>query len=859
MASTIKSSIIGIIEKNLDEKGIVLWYDPDEIYKDLVNDSYFKKIPIIIFDGSYFEVRFKAEKYFCDLDKNKILIYINKKRDVKNYPLIEVEIAGSICSQESSSKSNTGFKNVVKKALIGKVKAELIEDISRKIDEKKINLEEIEKLIENNTDITILSTIFDTKDPVDIILIFLCDKEVDKIIESKNSFDDTRLFFSKYFDYDLSNINNLNDLREKVSEIIFLSDFIISTRSNEILNKFKNLKLSSGEDIYYRINETVQKWRKTSGYSDQYISISEKIQIKYNIQKEVSNIKEIVDCETFKILDEILLKNVIENIDDIESEEIKDIINKRRDTFWVKNIPEYYLIWQIIESYFKLKNLINKADEIIKQEDCNLEDIFNIYVGNKDHTGWYLIDKNFRRIEIKFSQLDFGGKFDDSMDRLIIKCRNLYSNFLNNQIQKFVPKLKQDDIKKIKLLFQKDIYRKKVLPFIEEGKKCAYILIDALRYEMGMDLFKLLEDTNKISIEPAISGLPTSTEFGMLSLLLVPDNNIDLKINNGEYSIMVDSIKVETRADRIKYLEKKNSYFSGIIKLDQIIKPNKTIREKLKSSSLVIITSQEIDSIMEDGNDVLAKGLMDKIFIQIKRAVDSLSKLGFEKFIISSDHGFLLGSGIGKEHKVEVPTGKTYSLHKRYWAGLGGNNPENTIRFGASELGYDEHIDFVFPIGVSIFKTSGQENDYFHGGISLQELIIPVIELHKKPEDKKKIVIDREYKIIINKNIVTNRIFLLKISEEEKQLTIEDGLGKTQKKVTLRVCYDNEDVGYVIASEYGFIESTKEIMLDVNKSNAITIKLNEELESGFLDIILIDSETELELAKIEKLKFNLSI
>ena len=165
----------------------------------------------------------------------------------------------------------------------------------------------------------------------------------------------------------------------------------------------------------------------------------------------------------------------------------------------------------------------------------------------------------------------------------------------------------------------------------------------------------------------------------------------------------------------------------------------------------------------------------------------------------------------------------------------------------------------MFPIGVSIFKTSGQENDYFHGGISLQELIIPVIELHKKPEDKKKIVIDREYKIIINKNIVTNRIFLLKISEQEKQLTIEDGLGKTQKKVTLRVCYDNEDVGYVIASEYGFIESTKEIMLDVNKSNAITIKLNEELESGFLDIILIDSETELELAKIEKLKFNLSI
>ena len=262
---------------------------------------------------------------------------------------------------------------------------------------------------------------------------------------------------------------------------------------------------------------------------------------------------------------------------------------------------------------------------------------------------------------------------------------------------------------------------------------------------------------------------------------------------------------------------------------------------------------------MEEGNDILAKNLMDKVFIQIQRAINSLSELGFEIFILSADHGFLLGSGIGKEHKVDVPNGKTFDLHKRYWVGMGGDNPENTIRFKASDIGYSGNLDFVFPIGVSIFKTPGQENDYFHGGISLQELIIPVIEIHKEPKEKKETSSDREYKIVFNKAIITNRIFLIKISEEEKQLTLESESNETKKKVSLKVISEGKDFGQVIAAEYGFIDSTKEIILELNKSNAVTIKLNEELTNGFLNIILIDSETELELVKISELEFKLSI
>ena len=859
MSSMIKDAVISIINNNLEEHGIVIWYDPDEIYKDIVNKINFEEISIIIFDGSYYDVRFKAEEYFDGLDKNNLLIYINKERDVKNYPLVELEAPGCVCSPVSTLKYKTDFSTLVKKVLKGQVQSKLLEELCKKIEEKNISLNEVEKLIEDNVGITVLSTIFGKNDPKDIILLFLCNKELDAKIEKKNSFSDVKSFLEGYLDINLNNVNRLEELRKKVAEIILLSDFVNSTNSKKITEKYITLKLPSNKDIKFRIEEIAKKWRESHIFSDMYISMAEKVQNKYKISDGLSEIEKIIDCETFKIIDEKILKNLLKKIEKIDKKEIDEIIFKRKKAFWIKNIPEYFLVLQIIKYYIEFRTLIEKANKIITREESSLKDFINLYVGEEDNQSWFLIDRYFRLIESKLSELDFGGDFDEDMDYLIVNCRHLYSKFLNKQIGKFILKFKDGGLNNNKVLFQRDIYRKKVLPFIEEGKKCAYLLIDALRYEMGVDLFELLKDSKERHISYAFAKIPTATPFGMLSLMLGPDDDVDIEAGEEDYFLTAGKIKISSRRDRLKYLEKKNLFYKEIFKLEQIIKPKKSIRNKLKNFDFIIVTSQEIDSIMEEGNDILAKNLMDKVFIQIQRAINSLSELGFEIFILSADHGFLLGSGIGKEHKVDVPNGKTFDLHKRYWVGMGGDNPENTIRFKASDIGYSGNLDFVFPIGVSIFKTPGQENDYFHGGISLQELIIPVIEIHKEPKEKKETSSDREYKIVFNKAIITNRIFLIKISEEEKQLTLESESNETKKKVSLKVISEGKDFGQVIAAEYGFIDSTKEIILELNKSNAVTIKLNEELTNGFLNIILIDSETELELVKISELEFKLSI
>jgi hypothetical protein len=41
-------------------------------------------------------------------------------------------------------------------------------------------------------------------------------------------------------------------------------------------------------------------------------------------------------------------------------------------------------------------------------------------------------------------------------------------------------------------------------------------------------------------------------------------------------------------------------------------------------------------------------------------------------------------------------------------------------------LGYDTDLDFVFPTGLGVFKAGGSLS-YHHGGLSLQEIVVPVV------------------------------------------------------------------------------------------------------------------------------------
>jgi hypothetical protein len=67
------------------------------------------------------------------------------------------------------------------------------------------------------------------------------------------------------------------------------------------------------------------------------------------------------------------------------------------------------------------------------------------------------------------------------------------------------------------------------------------------------------------------------------------------------------------------------------------------------------------------------------------------------------------------------------------------------VRISGADLGYDTDLDFIFPTGLSVYRTQGGLS-FHHGSFSLQELLVPVISfrMSEKVEGKSGIKVTLE-------------------------------------------------------------------------------------------------------------------
>ena len=83
-----------------------------------------------------------------------------------------------------------------------------------------------------------------------------------------------------------------------------------------------------------------------------------------------------------------------------------------------------------------------------------------------------------------------------------------------------------------------DVFDKLVAPkLLESGRRVAYLLIDAMRYELGVELAKHLNEAGQIDVQMACAQMPTVTPVGMATLL--PGAGQNLKITNKDNQLLV--------------------------------------------------------------------------------------------------------------------------------------------------------------------------------------------------------------------------------------------------------------------------------------------------------------------------------
>src|SRR5947209_10673811 len=128
----------------------------------------------------------------------------------------------------------------------------------------------------------------------------------------------------------------------------------------------------------------------------------------------------------------------------------------------------------------------------------------------------------------------------------------------------------------------------------------------------------------------------------------------------------------------------------------------------------------------------MARGRLqiDGVLSHLRRGVRVLADHGIKTMVLVADHGHLFADEIGEDMKIEAPGGKVEDLHRRVWVGVGGTSEPSYLRTSLASLGVDSEFDIAIPWTFACFKAKGGGRAFFHGGLSPQELIIPVVVMH---------------------------------------------------------------------------------------------------------------------------------
>src|SRR5205085_3595601 len=125
----------------------------------------------------------------------------------------------------------------------------------------------------------------------------------------------------------------------------------------------------------------------------------------------------------------------------------------------------------------------------------------------------------------------------------------------------------------------------------------------------------------------------------------------------------------------------------------------------------------------------LARETMEKILLRLGKAFRILGQLGINTIVITADHGHLFTEELSDDLKINAPGGNTKDLHRRVWVGLGGTADASYLRARLADFGLGGGLEIAVPWNFACFKVKGGAGAYFHGGMSPQELIIPMVTL----------------------------------------------------------------------------------------------------------------------------------
>jgi len=718
------------LKRKVRESGLLVWLDAERQYTELVDglskgeDDF--GYPVVSLRGSYLEVMLALESVGNDLRPERLLVHLPglNKETIKETPLFELYKAGTVFEKS--------LVTLVKEAARGLAKPDELEDVLR---EPGLSLGKADQWL---TELRAqprdgLALLLDTLGLDDVVLGLIADDR--RFHEHLPVGGETiREFLAKGLGLDAAwqtarNITELNrdGMARLVSSWLMAVEFVHDLKEAPVSKEL--LRLSKLGPYAKECRRLAARLRELQ--PDTYETLEADLQPLMDEERTSHPARALGSIDTFRFEEAATRYAALSALTRADWDTAEGFASERttENCFWVKRSPSLQRTWELIQKAAAAGRAM-RATSMSLERCGSLEEAVERYA---DKLG--PVDRMHREFEQRAHAL-ISSELEDyeALLEVRVSVRRAYRAWADGVNRRYFELCVSRGVLPDPSLRQRTVYEQVVHPLVEQGRCVAFILVDAFRFEMAQGLAaELKREKYTVRLSPRLAELPTDTVIGMNALAPVAKSGRLRLVTTKQGRIAgfaAGEFTVQSPETRVKAMSQRSVVgLAEDIRLEEFQELSLTqLKRRLSGKPpLVVVRSRELDVAGEHG---LHLGTFEQTLALLKTALSLLSQAGTDRFVIASDHGFLLQDATTEN----VPFGASMGVPERRHARLSQpSGMPDVLEIKLSSLDYDVDTDeyLVFRPDTAVWQTKETVAPFVHGGNSLQERVIPVLSIER--------------------------------------------------------------------------------------------------------------------------------
>ena len=343
--------------------------------------------------------------------------------------------------------------------------------------------------------------------------------------------------------------------RDELRRLLLLGEFLLGLPEDVRPATMRSVPLPETPTQIDALRHLCITWRNRLDVSDAYAEAARAWEQRAGIAALPVATLLAASAETFPAIEAHLLWSAEIRLLAGDAEGVAVMAAEHRTSFWSRDQPVLALRWSALELAARFTVTAHAIRLELKKPPQSLNALIRAYALHA--APWMMADRLYRHWEVRLQAVEpeaCGG--EEILEKLNASVRQKYAEWVDVAARTFVRTYEAAGFEPGDTPPQATTWGRQVEPAWKSGKRCAYLLVDALRYEMAVELLEGIRDEFIVTFEPALGTAPSITPIGMAALMPGAEKGIELLVTGGAVVAAIKGVPLKTRADRVAYLEK---------------------------------------------------------------------------------------------------------------------------------------------------------------------------------------------------------------------------------------------------------------------------------------------------------------